>query len=67
VSRKELLLLRPEEVLMRMVEDIVEGEQHGLDGLVTLDPAVLRLPGSAEAVGNAGADMKKKAPLFERE
>jgi hypothetical protein len=63
----ELLLLRPEEVLVGVVEDIVEGKQHGLDGLVTLDPAVLRLLGSAEAVGDAGAEMKHKAPLFKWE
>ena len=67
MSRKELLLLRPEEVLMRMVEDIVEGEQHGLDGLVTLDSAILRLPDSTEAVGRARAEMKNKAPLFKWE
>ena len=63
----ELLLLCPEEVLVRMVEDIVEGEQHGFDGLVTLDPAILRLCDSAEAVGNAGAEMKNEAPLFKWE
>jgi len=37
----ELLLLRTEKVLVRMVEDIVEREQHGLNRLVTLDSAVL--------------------------
>ena len=56
----ELLLLRPEEVLVGVIEDIVEGEQHGLDGLVTLDPAVLGLLGSAEAVGEARAEMNTK-------
>ena len=63
----ELLLLRTKEMLVRMVKDIVEGEQHGLDGLVTLDPAVLGLLDSTETVGNAGAEMKNKAPLFEWE
>src|SRR5260370_39622325 len=59
----ELLLLRPEKVLVRMVEDIVERQQRGFDGLSTLDPAVLRLHDSAEAVWNWGTEMKNKAPL----
>ena len=56
----ELLLLCPKEMLVGMVKDVVEGKQHGLDGLVTLDPAVLGLLGSAEAVGEARAEMNTK-------
>jgi hypothetical protein len=56
-------LLGPKEMLVGMIENIVEGEQHGLDGLVTLDPPVLRLVDSAQAVGDAGAEMKNKAVL----
>src|SRR5438552_4478485 len=63
----ELLLLCPEKVLVGVVEDIVEREQHGFDGLVTLDPAILRLCDSAAAVGNAGAGMKDKAPRLKWE
>ena len=59
----ELLLLGPKEMLLGMIENIVEGEQHGLDGLVTLDPPVLRLVDSAQAVGDAGAEMKNRAVL----
>ena len=63
----ELLLLCPKEMLVGMVKDVVEGKQHGLDGLVTLDPAVLGLGDSTKAVGNAGAEMKNKTPLFKWE